>query len=97
MTYELRHYDIVCGSVNDVYVFGNIDVETSENTYNAGTDQEFTENEASNSQIMSALKACNFLGKTVKESMLEFDGDDQVIYINNANNGEPFCELRIVE
>jgi len=46
-----------------------------------------------NSQILKALKSCGFLKSTVKLSQLEFDGDEQTIYINVSRNGAPFCEL----
>ena len=86
--YELRSYDIVDGEVNDVYVQGNLDIETtiSDADYSA---------EPSDDQIIDALKTFGFLNLSVDASMLEMDGDDQVIYIDNAKNGEPFCELRL--
>ena len=94
MKFELRHYDIVGGSVNDVYVYGIIELETTKTVYNEGTAQEFTETEPSDKQIFHGLKNCGFLAKTAKLSQLEFDGDNETIYVNIAKNGEPFCELR---
>ncbi|KKK49591.1 hypothetical protein LCGC14_3133540, partial [marine sediment metagenome] len=35
--YQLRHYDIVGGSVNDVYVFGDVDIPTIKQVLNKGT------------------------------------------------------------
>ena len=92
-TYELRSYDIVGGSVNDVYSQGMVFIPTVETTFNANTEQEFKTREPSDKQIIKALKDFGFLAKTATNEMLDIDGDGENIYINNASNGEPFCEL----
>jgi len=92
-TYQLRHYDIVDGSVNDVYIWGDIDIPTTRQVYNEGLDSEFVENKPTDTQIVKSLKACGFLNKYLRVNLFDFDGDNKTIYLNLASTGEPFCEL----
>jgi len=92
-SYQVRSYDIVGGSVNDVRVFGNFNFPTVKTTFNIGTDQEFDNIAPSDDQIVDTLKVIGFLALNASKHALQFEGDDDCIYINMASNGDPFCEL----
>ena len=55
-------------------------------------------NDATDRQIVKALKVCGYLKKTLKTKSVHIHGDDEfAIYFDDARNGKPEGELRPIE
>ncbi len=100
-SYELWSYDVIGNAkdgyeVNDRSCFSrDCQINTTKAEYNKGTEQEFTENAPSDSQILSALQSIGFLNNKVQVSDLDIDGDDKNLYITEAKDSYPLCELQL--
>lgn len=82
--WTLYNYDIV-GNSKDGY--------TVNNTYEVAGNLE-VKDDASYRDIMQYLKSQGYLKKTCQLRYLEFDGDDEIIFINQIKDGMPIFELR---
>jgi hypothetical protein len=61
--------------------------------FKTSTILEFSDN-ASDADIVKALKKAGYLRKGIRTSSIKFDGDDETIYFSDARNGRPEGELR---
>lgn len=84
-TWRLYTYD-VWGNEHDGYQVNDV-FRTSETV-------EF-DPDASDEEIIKALKSAGILRPRIRASAIELDGDDAVIYVNDARNGRPEFELRL--
>lgn len=101
-TYTLWSYD-VWGNAEDGYEVNDrsaycrdLEIETTHNVYNKGTDAEFSDDLPSDRQILDALQR-EYFRNDVTLDKLEIDGDDQSIYITAARDGRPICGLELNE
>jgi len=87
-TYKVISYD-VWGNKHDGY-------EVNDAHYTGMTVK--LPDDATDKQIVQALKACGYLKKTLKTKSVAIHGDDEFsIYFDDARNGKPEGELRRVE
>ena len=85
--WELISYD-VWGNIDSGYEVNDI--------YNTGRVVEIINDEDDN-QVLDALKALDVVHADVTVDELELDGDEEVIYVNDAGSSYPMCELRLTE
>ena len=52
--------------------------------------------DATNEQIVRALKDAGILRKTVRMSQIAIDGDDMFISIDQAKDGKPVFQLEVI-
>jgi len=85
-TYKVVSYD-VWGNKKDGF-------EVNEAHYTSFT-VELSE-DATNREIVKALKDCGYLKKGLHTKSVRIDGDEYCIYFSDARNGKPEGELRLV-
>lgn len=71
--------------VNDIWPRGTITFFAEESIFNKGTEHQFIRYHISDAAIKNELE-------TNRE--LDIDGDSDIIYVNIASNGKPYCEFR---
>ena len=85
--------------VNDRYCFHrDVEFPTTYKVYNQGTEQEFSDNWPTDQQILDTLINIGYLTSKCKLIGITIDGEsDGSLYIDQADNGRPICQLDYVE
>ena len=85
--------------VNDRSCFDReVHFPTTYKVYNQGKPGEFSDNWPTDQQILDTLRSIGFLSDKCKLTDITIDGEsDCSLYIDQADNGMPICQLEFVE
>lgn len=85
--------------VNDRSCFQcEVEFPTTHEIYNEGTDREFSDDWPTDQQIIDTLIEIGFLNTDVKLEDITIDGEnDFSLYLDQAENGFPICQLDYVK
>lgn len=80
-------------TVNDRFKCGDVEIFATLKTYNVGTENEFSDYVSEDRHIVGALKRFDYLKMDVPVSLIDVDGDDEFIEINDFYDGCPLFQL----
>ena len=75
-----------------------VEFPTTHNVYNAGTENEFSNDWPSDQQILETLQEIGFLNDRCALADITIDGESEyTMYIEESETGFPICQLEYVE